>query len=166
MNLRLIGLSSLLALGIVGCDSTPQETAAPAAAAAPQQVSPAPANDLEAQQLKEAAAKLAASSIYFDLDSFAIKTEYNNLLLQNAELLKRVGKLNVSLEGHTDERGSSEYNLSLGQKRAEAVRKALSLAGVPDARVEAVSFGKEKPKASCPEEKCWSQNRRVDFSAK
>ena len=103
--------------------------------AAPSAASPA---ELEARQLKEAAAKLASSSIYFDYDNFTIKTEYNTLLQQQAELLKRFGKLNVSLEGNTDERGSSEYNLSLGQKRAEAVRKALAILGVPDARVEAV----------------------------
>ena len=93
-------------------------------------------------------------------------SEYNNVLQQQAEILKRYNKIAVSVEGNADERGSSEYNLALGQKRAEAVRKALVILGVPDARIEAVSFGEEKPKATCPEEKCWSQNRRVDFSPK
>ena len=168
MSFRLLGIAGLLALGLVGCASTPKDEAPTVAAKAPMVAAPSAASpaELEAHQLKEAAAKLASSSIYFDYDNFTIKTQYNTLLQQQAELLKRFGKLNVSLEGNTDERGSSEYNLSLGQKRAEAVRKALAILGVPDARVEAVSFGKEKPKESCPEEKCWSQNRRVDFSAK
>lgn len=167
VNFRLLGIAGLLAFGLAGCASTPKEEA-PAATAAPTVAAPRAAapDDLEARQLKEAAAKLASNSIYFDYDNFTVKTEYNTLLQQQAELLKRHAKLNVSLEGNTDERGSSEYNLALGQKRAEAVRKALVILGVPEARIEAVSFGKEKPKADCPEEKCWSQNRRVDFSAK
>ncbi|RIX46089.1 MAG: peptidoglycan-associated lipoprotein Pal [Rhodocyclales bacterium GT-UBC] len=164
---RLLGTAGLFALCLVGCASTPKEEA-PANTSNTQLSAPAanPGDDLETRQLKEAAAKLSSSSIYFDYDNFSVKTEYNTLLQQQAELLKRYSKLNVSLEGNTDERGSSEYNLALGQKRAEAVRKALVILGVPEARIEAVSLGKEKPKADCPEEKCWSQNRRVDFSAK
>jgi len=169
VSFRLIGIACLLAIGLVGCASTPKPeapTAAPAVAptvATPRAAAP---SDLESRELKEAAAKLSGSSIYFDYDNFTVKTEYTALLQQQAELLKRYSKLSVSLEGNTDERGSSEYNLSLGQKRAEAVRKALMILGVPEAKIEAVSFGKEKPKESCPEEKCWRQNRRVDFSAK
>lgn len=168
VSFRLMGIAGLLAIGLVGCASTPKEEAPTPTAAAPKVAAPsaAPVSDLEARQLKEAATKLAGSSIYFDYDNFTIKTEYNTLLQQQAELLKRNSKLNVSLEGNTDERGSSEYNLALGQKRAEAVRKALVILGVPETKIEAVSFGKEKPKAECPEEKCWSQNRRVDFSGK
>ena len=168
MSFRLMCIAGLLAAGLVGCASSPKEEAAASTTTAPSMAAPsnASASELEARQLKEAAAKLAASSIYFDYDNFSIKTEYNALLQQQAELLKRNSKLNVSLEGNTDERGSSEYNLSLGQKRAEAVRKALVILGVPEAKIEAVSFGKEKPKADCPEEKCWHQNRRVDFSGK
>lgn len=163
-----MGIAGLLAIGLVGCASSPKEEAPASVAVAPKIAAPgaASASELETRQLKEAAAKLAGSSIYFDYDNFTIKTEYNALLQQQAELLKRYAKLNVNLEGNTDERGSSEYNLSLGQKRAEAVRKALVILGVPEAKIEAVSFGKEKPKESCPEEKCWSQNRRVDFSGK
>lgn len=168
VSFRLMGIAGLLAIGLVGCASSPMEKSPAPAAAAPTAAAPnaASAAELEARQLKEAATKLAGSSIYFDYDNFTIKAEYNALLRQQAELLKHYAKLNVTLEGNTDERGSSEYNLSLGQKRAEVVRKALVILGVPEAKIEAVSFGKEKPKESCSEEKCWSQNRRVDFSAK
>jgi peptidoglycan-associated lipoprotein len=70
------------------------------------------------------------------------------------------------LEGNADERGSREYNLALGQNRAEAVKHALQLLGVPDSQVEVVSFGEEKPRSTCHEEKCWAENRRVDVSNK
>ena len=86
------------------------------------------------------------------------------LLRQDYDMLKASPNLPVRLEGNGDERGSTEYNLALGQKRAEAVRHALELMGLPIAQVEAVSYGKEKPRATCHEEKCWAENRRVDFS--
>lgn len=168
MNFQAIGFTALIALGVAGCVSTPKEEPAPAVpvkkiVAAPSSPSQ---SEVEARQLKEAADQMAAKSIFFDYDNFTVKSEYNNVLQLQAEILKRYNKIAVSVEGNADERGSSEYNLALGQKRAEAVRKALVILGVPDARIEAVSFGEEKPKAACPEEKCWSQNRRVDFSPK
>lgn len=168
MNFQAIGFAALVALGVVGCASTPKEEVAPAVPVQKNLVTPSglSQSELEAQQLKEAAAQMAAKSVFFDYDNFTVKSEYNNVLQQQAEILKRYNKIAVSVEGNADERGSSEYNLALGQKRAEAVRKALVILGVPDARIEAVSFGEEKPKATCPEEKCWSQNRRVDFSPK
>ncbi len=110
--------------------------------------------------------QLSGKSVFFEYDDFKIKPSFLPLVQQQAELLKRYGKLTVTLEGNADERGSGEYNLALGQKRAEAVRKMLTLLGVPEDRLEAVSFGKEKPRATCSEEKCWSQNRRVDFASK
>lgn len=168
MNFQAIGFTALIALGVVGCASTPKEEPAPAVQVKKIVATPSgpSQSELEARQLKEAAAQMAAKSIFFDYDNFTIKSEYNNVLQQQAEILKRYNKIAVSVEGNADERGSSEFNLALGQKRAEAVRKALVILGVPDARIEAVSFGEEKPKATCPDEKCWSQNRRVDFSPK
>jgi peptidoglycan-associated lipoprotein len=101
--------------------------------------------------------------ILFDFDSYVIKPEYQDLIEQHARFLQAHHDSNVSLEGHTDERGSREYNLSLGQKRAEAVRRALTLAGASDSQLEAVSFGKEKPAAEGHDESAWSQNRRVEL---
>lgn len=105
-----------------------------------------------------------ARVVYFDYDSFEVKPEFATLLEANARYLKADGKRRVALEGHTDERGGREYNLALGQKRAEAVRRALSLLGVSDQQVEAVSFGEEKPAENGFSEAAYAKNRRVEFS--
>ncbi len=101
--------------------------------------------------------------IYFDFDSFTVKSEYQPLVDQHARFLQSNRGRSVAVEGHTDERGSREYNLALGQKRAEAVRRALTLVGATDAQVEAVSFGEEKPAATGASEDAYSQNRRVEI---
>ena len=101
--------------------------------------------------------------IYFDFDSFTVKPEYQGLLDQHARFLQGNRGRSVAVEGHTDERGSREYNLALGQKRAEAVRRALALVGATDAQIEAVSFGEEKPAAMGASEDAYSQNRRVEI---
>jgi peptidoglycan-associated lipoprotein len=105
-----------------------------------------------------------ARVVYFDYDSFAIKAEFNALLEAHARYLKADNRRRIALEGHTDERGGREYNLALGQKRAEAVRRALTLLGVSDAQMEAVSFGKEKPAANGSDEAAFAQNRRVEIT--
>ncbi len=102
--------------------------------------------------------------VYFDYDSFEIKPEFAALLETNARYLAANRSVRVALEGHTDERGGREYNLALGQKRAEAVRRALSLLGVQDGQMEAVSFGEEKPAATGADEAAWSKNRRVELT--
>jgi peptidoglycan-associated lipoprotein len=99
--------------------------------------------------------------IYFELDSFAVKAEYQSALEAHARFLRADRNRRVNLEGHTDERGGSEYNVALGQKRAEAVRRALSVLGVPEAQMESVSFGKEKPVAQGSDESAYAQNRRA-----
>ena len=101
--------------------------------------------------------------IYFDFDSFTVKPEYQGLVDQHARFLQGNRGRSVAAEGHTDERGSREYNLALGQKRAEAVRRALTLVGATDAQIEAVSFGEEKPAVSGSSEDAYSQNRRVEI---
>jgi peptidoglycan-associated lipoprotein len=105
----------------------------------------------------------AARQIFFDLDQYTIKPEYQGVVQATADFLKGKPKVRVVVQGNTDERGSSEYNLSLGQKRAEAVRKALGVLGVADDRIEAVSLGEEKPMSECHNESCWSKNRRADI---
>ena len=105
-----------------------------------------------------------AHIVYFDFDSYTVKSEYQSVLESHAKFLKANNAKKVNLEGHTDQRGGSEYNLALGQKRAEAVRRSLALLGVPDSQVEAVSFGKEKPAAQGNSEDAFAQNRRVEFS--
>jgi peptidoglycan-associated lipoprotein len=99
--------------------------------------------------------------IYFDLDSYSVKSEYQTVLDAHARYLRADRNRRVNLEGHTDERGGSEYNLALGQKRSDAVRRALSALGVPESQLESVSFGKEKPVAQGSDESAYSQNRRA-----
>ncbi len=102
--------------------------------------------------------------VYFDFDSFAIRSEFNPLIEGHARFLGGNSQRRVNLEGHTDERGGREYNLALGQKRAEAVRRALAVSGVSDAQMEAVSYGEEKPAVQGSNEEAWAKNRRVELT--
>jgi len=104
-----------------------------------------------------------ARIVYFDYDSYTVKPEFQSLIDGQAKFLKGTPQRHVSIEGHTDERGGREYNLALGQKRSEAVRRALTLLGVNDSQIEAVSFGKEKPAAQGSGEEVWAQNRRAEI---
>jgi peptidoglycan-associated lipoprotein len=104
-----------------------------------------------------------ARLVYFDYDSYAIKAEYQSLIEAHARFLKANTGRKINIEGHTDERGGREYNLALGQRRSEAVRRALGLLGVPDSQVEAVSFGKEKPAAPGSDEASYAKNRRAEI---
>lgn len=108
--------------------------------------------------------KSATRLVYFDYDSFVIREEFQPVLEAHAKFLKANPGRKVALEGHTDERGGREYNLALGQKRAEAVRRALGLLGVSDNQMEAVSFGKEKPAAQGSTEDAMAKNRRAEIS--
>jgi len=104
-----------------------------------------------------------AKVVYFDFDSYALKDEYLPLVDSYAKSLTADRKKKVVVEGHTDDRGGREYNLALGQKRAESVTKALALLGAADAQIEAVSFGKERPAAQGSDEAAWAKNRRAEL---
>lgn len=104
--------------------------------------------------------------VYFDYDSFAIRPEFQTVIEAHARVLKADKARKASIEGHTDERGGREYNLALGQKRAEAVRKALTLLGVADGQLEAVSFGKEKPAVLGGTEAAMEKNRRAEIAVR
>jgi peptidoglycan-associated lipoprotein len=103
-------------------------------------------------------------SVFFEFDDFSIKKEYVPVVENHSKYLTTNPKLTVRLEGNADERGGREYNLALGQKRAEAVARSMKLFGSKDAQIEAVSFGSEKPKAIGHDEASWAQNRRVDIT--
>jgi peptidoglycan-associated lipoprotein len=107
---------------------------------------------------------LANRSVYFDFDSYVVREDGKPVVEAHGRYLSNHKDRKVLIQGNTDERGGSEYNLALGQKRAEAVRKALTVMGVADSQLEAVSFGKEKPKATGHDEAAWSQNRRADLA--
>ena len=104
-----------------------------------------------------------AKVVYFDFDSYIVKDEYRPLVDSYSKALNADRKKRIVVEGHTDERGGREYNLALGQKRAEAVTKSLTLLGVQDAHVEAVSFGKERPAVNGSDEAAWAKNRRAEL---
>jgi len=104
-----------------------------------------------------------AHVVFFDFDSFVIRAEARPVIASHAQFLQANKQRKANLEGHTDDRGGREYNLALGQKRADAVRQALSLLGVPESQLEAVSFGKEKPLATGGSEADQAQNRRVEI---
>lgn len=111
---------------------------------------------------KNPASPLSKRSIFFDYDSFVVKDEYRPVLEAHAGYLLAKRDAKVILQGNTDERGSREYNLALGQKRAEAVRKALAVLGVADAQLEAVSFGEEKLRNEAETDEAHAENRRTD----
>jgi peptidoglycan-associated lipoprotein len=113
-----------------------------------------------------AASLLAAQGprvIYFDFDSFVIKDDFNPLIDGQARVLAANHSKHLVVEGHTDERGGREYNLALGQKRAEAVVRSLTLLGAVPAQVEAVSFGEERPAVQGSDESAWAKNRRAEL---
>jgi peptidoglycan-associated lipoprotein len=109
------------------------------------------------------AASTAGRIVYFDFDSFVVKDEFRPVVEGNAKMLVADRKKHVVVEGHTDERGGREYNLALGQKRSEAVVKALTLLGANDSQLEAVSFGEERPAVQGSDEAAWAKNRRAEL---
>lgn len=106
---------------------------------------------------------LAKRSIYFDFDSFVIRDEFRGTVEAHSRYLLDNRNRRVVIQGNTDDRGSREYNLALGQKRAEAVRRAMSALGVAEAQMEAVSFGEERPRATGADEASYAENRRADL---
>ncbi len=108
-------------------------------------------------------AQKAGRVIYFDYDSFEIKDDYRGIVDAHAKALSLQRTKRMLVEGHTDERGGREYNLALGQKRADAVAKSMVLLGASDVQVEAVSFGKERPAVAGVDEASWAKNRRVEL---
>lgn len=108
-------------------------------------------------------AELQKRSVYFDFDSYNVSEQYRPVIEAHARYLLANRNAKVIIQGNTDERGGSEYNLALGQRRAEAVRRSIQLMGVPEAQMEAISFGKEKPRAQGRDEAAWAENRRADL---
>jgi peptidoglycan-associated lipoprotein len=106
---------------------------------------------------------LSKRSVYFDYDQFAIKDEYRPMIEAHAKYLQANRNARVIVQGNTDERGTREYNIALGQKRADAVKKMLQLLGASENQIETVSFGKEKPRREGHDEAAWAENRRADI---
>ena len=113
--------------------------------------------------LKDPNSAVYQRSVFFDLDKYEIKDQFKSLIESHGKFLIKNGQIKMLIQGNADERGSREYNLALGQKRAEAMKKALILQGAAETQVEAVSLGKEKPRCTESNEDCWAQNRRGDM---
>jgi peptidoglycan-associated lipoprotein len=113
--------------------------------------------------LKDAKSPLSRRSVYFAYDNYQIQPEQRSVIETHGPFLAARHSAKITIEGHADERGSREYNLALGQRRAEAVRKALAVYGVADSQMEAISFGSEKPVAKGHDEESWAKNRRADI---
>jgi peptidoglycan-associated lipoprotein len=118
---------------------------------------------LTAEQLAKQELAKVGMVVYFDYDSSDIKPEYSAVVAAHAKYLSSNGSLKVRLEGNTDERGTREYNIGLGERRAQAVRRALLLQGVTEAQVTTLSYGEERPAVAGNDESAYSKNRRVEF---
>jgi peptidoglycan-associated lipoprotein len=123
----------------------------------------APVDTASGDPLNDPQGVLAKRSVYFDFDSYVVREAEQAVVGNHSQYLNKNKARKILIQGNTDERGGAEYNLALGQKRAEAVRKSLGALGVPDSQMEAVSLGKEKPKASGSNEAAWAENRRADI---
>jgi peptidoglycan-associated lipoprotein len=121
------------------------------------------ANSAGNNPLKDPNNILSKRTIFFDYDSDAVKAEYRPLVEAHAKYLLANGNAKMIVQGNTDERGTREYNLSLGQRRSVAVKKALNLLGVKDGQIETVSYGEEKVTANCADDACFAQNRHADI---
>ncbi len=170
-------LLSVLGSLLAACSSTPVATQnAPAPAAAPIAVVPDPSASSKAEPASTVTTvtlpdyldpknSLATQrSVYYAFDDYAVGSEFSSLIETHGKYLAAHPAVPIKIEGNTDERGSAEYNLSLGQKRAEAVLRALKLYGAKDSQMEAISWGKERPKATGHDETAWAQNRRADLA--
>ena len=146
--------------------SAPQ-TATPAAGPAPAAVArsapAAQATEAPLQAFERTRSQLDSQSVYFDFDASTIRPDETRIVAAHANLATSYPRDHIVLQGNCDERGGREYNLALGQRRADEVKERLVLLGVPATRIETISFGKEKPRGMCHEERCWAENRRADF---
>jgi peptidoglycan-associated lipoprotein len=157
---------------IAGCasqsttpDQAPQPQAAAQPGAQPSATPPAggPAASTQARDPRDGYAK---RSVYYEFDGYDVRADYRPMVEAHAQYLKQNPTVRITIEGNCDDRGSREYNVALGQRRAESVMKMMKLLGVRDGQIESVSFGKEKPRVAGNSEAAWAENRRSDFAYK
>ena len=153
-------LASLLSLFLVGCSSTPINDAS-------KPNGPSASNDekdLDLASLRDPNNILSKRSIYFDYDKDVVKAEYKDLVAAHAKYVSIHPKAKMTLTGNTDDRGSREYNVSLGQRRSVSVKKSMNVLGAQDTQIETVSFGEERADTNCKDDACYGKDRRVDIS--
>ncbi|MEO8487306.1 MAG: peptidoglycan-associated lipoprotein Pal [Betaproteobacteria bacterium] len=184
--IRIIAAAAFVAL-LAGCQSTPStQGAAPvedrtasssttpgagastsgagsSGAAGSAQGSARPGGSVAGNPLRDPSSPLSKRVVLFDFDSFVVRDEYRSMIESHGRYLAGNRNARMTIQGNTDERGSREYNIALGQKRADAVRRMMTLLGAQEAQVETVSFGKEKPRNPGHDEGSWAENRRDDI---
>lgn len=182
-SLKSVSLSTFAAAALVACSSTPVTTpmattpsssmsssadrsaANAGAATAMQRAAPAPGAAATTLPAHRDPSSLIASerSVYFDFDEYRIKPAYAALIERHGKYLAANPSLRIKVEGHTDERGGAEYNLALGQRRAEAVQRALQIYGAQASQMEPVSWGEERAQTDAADESTWARNRHADL---
>ena len=179
--MRKLIVAAFVALTVVGCSSTPtNEGSAPVEDRSATAGTPgggastsgtgtggvggqAGGTGTARNPLRDPSSPLSKRSVYFDFDSFSVKDEYKPTIEAHGRYLQQNRSARMTVQGNTDERGSREYNIALGQKRADAVKRMMTVMGVQETIVETVSFGKEKPRNMGHDEAAWAENRRVDI---
>ena len=158
----------MLILASVGCaKKTPAPSPAPPVTQAPEPTPPPPAPaPTETAPTQTLSGSGDFQPAFFDLDSYTLREDARGALDRNAKLLRDNPTVNVTIEGHCDERGTVEYNQSLGERRAQAARDYLVAAGIADSRLQVVSYGKDRPFATGHDEASWQQNRRAHFTVR
>jgi peptidoglycan-associated lipoprotein len=166
---------ALVALAVAGCakDTTKAQiedrsTAQPSTGTTTpspttSQTRPTTPDTVGGNELTDPRSPLSKRSVYFDFDSNEVKDEYRGLLQAHSRYIADHREQRVRIEGNTDERGSREYNLALGQRRAEAVKRVMTVLGADGNRIETISYGEEKPKSQGHDEAAWQENRRADI---
>ena len=168
--MKQLAIPALVALLVAGCSSTPsgpEQGGAPVETRGGSNVATVTAGNVDAgrlpRELTDPKSILSKRSIYFDYDKYDVKPEYKDLVAAHARFLSNNRQFKMLIQGNTDERGSREYNLALGQKRADSIKKMLTLMGAREEQVESVSLGEEKPKSEGQNEAAWAENRRGDM---
>lgn len=169
--IKSLSITLIAAAALAACSSTPLDTKAPVATASPAAPATAPsANSAQSKvatvtldPLDDPKSGLAARSVYFAYDDFSVDPKYQPLVQAHGQYLQTHAQAQIRVEGNADERGSHEYNLALGDKRAQIVAKQLELMGAKPAQIEPVSYGEERPKAEGHDEAAWAENRRADI---
>jgi peptidoglycan-associated lipoprotein len=186
--MRKIALAALVALSLAGCQTQPSQEApiddksgagvasgTPGASTAgagsggvtgsggPTTAGRGGAGGDGGNPLRDPANILSRRSVFFEFDSIAVRDEFRPMVEAHARYLAANRTARATIQGHTDERGSREYNIALGQRRADAVKRMMTLVGAQDGQIETVSFGKEKPRNPGHDEAAWAQNRRADI---
>lgn len=171
-HLPKIALAAFAAAVLAGCSSVPLdenkggapvESRSTGAAGAGASTAQSKVTPVDVAKTDSTALSNLPRVVFFDFDSYVVKDEFRSTVEANAKVLTADRAKKVVIEGHTDERGGREYNLALGQKRAEAVAKSLALLGAQSGQMEAVSFGKERPAVQGSDEAAWAKNRRAEL---